>query len=63
MTVMEQQTSIRLTTELLERLDRWCEAQPLKPTRAQAIRSFVEMALTPHELMQTGRNAQNITTC
>ena len=52
MVVMEQQTSLRLSAELLRRLDEWCAAQPLKPTRAQAIRSFIEEALKPHDWLE-----------
>jgi metal-responsive CopG/Arc/MetJ family transcriptional regulator len=42
---MDTQISLRLETLLLERVDEWCAKQPLKPTRTQAIRSFVEQAL------------------
>lgn len=51
---MEQQTSLRLSSELLQKLDDWCETQPLHPTRAQAIRSFLEEALKPKRVPLAG---------
>ena len=39
---MEQQTTLRIGAKTLALLDKWCVEHPLKPSRAQAIRSFIE---------------------
>lgn len=39
--------NVRLTPERLAVLDAWREAQPDKPTRPEAIRRLVDLALAP----------------
>jgi len=46
---MESQISLRLPNALLQQLDDWCKAQPLRPNRTQAIRAFVEAGLKPEQ--------------
>ena len=44
--VFEAQVAIRFPIKSIERLDEWCSANPMKPTRAEAIRLAVELLLS-----------------
>jgi hypothetical protein len=41
----DRQLLMRVSAEFLENLDDWCAKQPDKPTRADAIRRFVERGI------------------